>query len=163
MTEQELDRRCAAGGTVGGIVFAALLVGLFAALCGSRPVPAQTDGSREPTCIGVHESDLPGAFYHTAFTDCIQPADTWRDARFISTHPASFRHFTYVSGPEACVFNVQIDGDHQWTDPGGGRDCTPGENSGRCGYWSTGWNIVVASGQSCAAYGVPLCTGGFCQ
>ena len=122
----------------------------------------QVDGSRAPTCIGVHESDLPGAFPHAVFTDCIQEADRWQDARLINTHPASFRHFTYVSGPEACIFNVQIAADHTWTDPGGGRTCSPGARSGACGYFSTGWNIVVASGQSCAAYGVPECTGAFC-
>ena len=162
MTEQEVDRRCAIYGTILGVVVAGMIVALF--WWAVEMAGAQTDGSREPTCIGVHESDLPGAFYHTTFTDCIQPAETWHDARLINTHPASFRHFTYASGPEACVFNVQIGPDHHWTDPGGGRNCAPGIDSGRCGYFSMGWNIVVASGQSCEAYGVPLCgSPGPCQ
>lgn len=138
------------------IVILIIAMGLYGELS------AQTDGSREPTCISVVESDLPGAFQHPPFTDCVQAADTWRDARLINTHPASFRHFHYVSGPEACIFNVQINGDHEWTDPGGGRTCGAGINSGQCGYYSTGWNIVLASGQSCAGYGVPSCTGPLC-
>ena len=161
MTEQEVDRRCAIYGTLLGIFVAAVIVALFWWVV--ETATAQTDGSAEPTCIGVHESDLPGAFPHTAFTDCIQGAETWHDARLINTHPPTFRHFVWVSGPEACIFNVDIDANHHWQNPQGGRDCAPGVNSGHCGYWSMGWNIVVASGQSCSAYGVPPCAGGFCQ
>ena len=146
------------------IVAVALLLLAVGFLLGAESCELLADDSPDPTCIGVHESDLPGAFYHRVFTDCIQAAETWRDARFISTHPASFRHFVHVSGPQACIFNVQTpNGAHgEWTDPGGGRHCAPGVDSGRCGYFSMGWNIVVASGQSCAAYGVPECDGSLC-
>ena len=143
-------------------------IGLLA-LALAAVATGQTDGSREPTCLTVVESDLPGAFQHGAFVDCVQPADGWRGAKLIQTHPASFRHFFHHSGPTACIFDVEIvqtdGGPRHWASPGGGRTCTAEQTqeTGRsCGYWAMGYNIVVASGQSCPAYGVPTCTGGLC-
>lgn len=130
----------------------------------------QTDGSREPTCVAVVESDLPGAFNHPTFIDCVQPAATWHEASLIETHPASFRHFYWHSGPVACVFQIDIvetdGGPRHWANPSGGRTVRPSntvESGHAAAYWSMGYNIVVASGKSCAGYGVPECQGGLCR
>ena len=150
-------------------------IGVFVALaysCHGVPAPAaaQTDGSREPTCIAVVESDLPGAFQHPTFVDCVQATDTWHGAKLIETHPASFRHFFWHSGPVSAIFQVDIvetdGGPRHWANPEACRTIHPTDTveSGHAGaYWAMGYNIVVASGQSCAAYGVPECEGGFCR
>lgn len=145
-------------------------IGLAALLLAAFAAGGQTDGSREPTCIVVQESDLPGAFEHPRFTDCVQPAATWHDAKMIETHPPTFRHFFWHSGPTAAIFQVDVvetdGGPRHWANPSGCRTITAANTveSGHAGaYWAMGYNIVVASGQSCAAYGVPECTGGLCR
>ena len=170
MTEQEVDRRCAIYGTLLGIFVAAVIVALFWWVVETATAFIQTDGSAPSTCITILESDLPGAFMHPTREDCIEHADTWHEAKLIETHPASFRHFFWASGPRAAIFQVDIvetDGaGRHWANPSGCRTCDSRHTqaSGQaCAYWSMGYNIVVASGQSCAAYGVPPCEGSLCR
>ena len=168
MTEQEVDRRCAIGGTIGGIVFAAVVVGLFAAVCGTLPAPAsQVDGSRESSHLLTQERAWPPGGIVATKHDEIQPVDHWQDAVLMSGAPDTFRWVWHTgAGPESCVFTadlVETDGGPMHAaNAGGGRDCSPDqtvESGTNCGYFSTGWTIFAASGQSCEAYGVPLCGG----
>ena len=181
MTEQEVDRRCAIGGTVGGVVFAALVVGLFAAVCGSlEPAGAQTDGSEGPSILLIETgftTEPPSARNRDFST--VQYAPTIHQATLLGGDRTAQRWIWYERGADvqSCVFTALEEADgghvhahdgefHRLTAVGGGRECGPShtrESENNCGFINEGYDVWAASGGSCEAFGVENCGGLECH
>lgn len=162
MTEQEVDRRCAIGGTVGGVLFAALVVALFAALCGSRAAPAQTDGSAPNVEIRVSRS--PNLFDDGGAGEdypSVPVGQSVHDAVLVDGHEDAFR-FVYGHGSDptpVCVFTATMREDHHLENVGGGRECGGARGDDRCAFIGEGYAVYAVAGGMCARFGVQPCSG----